>query len=56
MKKLRKLSLNAGNTSCCFIPELYDIIVQTEEKNIAKLDNIFLVMGFEGTDMKKVMG
>ena len=44
MKRLHQLS--AGFEQCCFIPEIYDIIVPPEEKCIEKLNNVFMVMEF----------
>ena len=53
MKRLHKIS--AGFEQCCFIPEIYDIIIPPEEKSIEKLNNLFIIMEFEDSDLKKVI-
>ena len=53
MKRLHWVT--AGFTTCCFIPEIYDIIIPPEEKSVQKLQNIFIVMEFQDSDLKKVM-
>ena len=45
----------SDNNQCCFIPELYDIVVPLEEKQSKKPNNIFLVMEQVDADVRKVI-
>ena len=52
---MRQLHDISKYNKCCFIPELYDVIVPPDERSIHKLNNLFLVIEIEDSDLKKII-
>lgn len=40
---------------CCFIPELIDLVIPTDERASGNLNNIFFVMEYAQADLKYVL-
>ena len=52
---LRQLHETSAYKQCCFIPKFLDLVVPPDERSIYNLTNMFIVMEYEDSDLKKVM-
>lgn len=45
-------NIQSGYNRSCFVPEVYDIIVPPEEQSVESLQNMFIVMELEVSDLR----
>ena len=55
IKIMRQLHENSEGQKCSFVPQLIDVIIPDNESTPESLENVFIVMEYEVSDLQELM-